>query len=98
MNIDPDTNLPQLPEGYFWRVRNADSMGDVKVSLRKRMALGSRSVGHGYAFGRLYSHCGITAEKIQQAAVLIYLEWEQKGEDRIAYNEFAGDYPPKRLG
>lgn len=35
--IDKDTNLPWLPDGYFWKIRR-DSEGELVIELRKHVS------------------------------------------------------------
>lgn len=94
--IDKNTGLPEVPEGYFWRVKkfNYDySRYTVDVQLRHRIWGGfSTEVANLLAEGN--------AESILNAALTVLRMWGREINAQAKRDEreqFIGDYPPKRL-
>lgn len=89
--------LPELPEGYFFRVRPwtfGGGMGKytLMVKLRRKTWWGSHPVG-----SSISEH---TPEAIREAAHSALREWLQSLERKRTIHlrrQFVGDYPPKTL-
>lgn len=91
MNIDSATGLPELPEGYFWRVRTGSLSRDY-LDLRKKTWYGSKVIDNRVL--RYYDGEGNVIEprvEILNRAKRIYGEFENP------WDEYYGDYPPKKL-
>lgn len=89
------TELPVLPEGYFWRVGPREGYDErtsinpkcFGVSLRRKRLVGSRV---------LWWSDPATVETIPKAAQKVYNEWRNEEARRAAYKEVSGDYPPRK--
>jgi hypothetical protein len=92
-DIDPDTGMPALPDGQFWRVRQKydDRAGHYVVELHTRKRRGSKLVGTIIVCRYI---ADVTAGKVLIAAREL-LEAIASADEREALK---GDYPPKRLG
>lgn len=107
MTIDNATGLPELPKGHFWRVERAASLNEYdywfwdgyRVSLRRKLLLGSRTVDHSGHFQNLNDvvrqaewiltrRALADAKRIEAARLQ---EAKRQEEARVL-----GDYPPKR--
>lgn len=98
-DVDPETNLPVVPEGYFWRVKkdmNPLSYFDLTVQLRRKWRLFPVETQPVRGSG---SEAKVWGE-IQQAAG--YIIYEQRIRDTVLqgtknrHKKFVGDFPPKR--
>lgn len=106
LTIDPDTNLPALPEGHFWRVKQ-DEYGYLDVQIRrKRKRLWSALVETGAVLHREGFNVKLTSlhvnvpKAIAKAAERVYVKWMERTEGYRLYEErvaLLGDYPPKKL-
>lgn len=103
MNIDPNTNLPEVASNQFWRVAN-HGLGWFHVELRRKRLFGSELLGYESVWTRSWDdqfsqrpeealRMGIrnAAERLIRTRAR-----EQAETDRAA--QLVGDYPPKRLG
>lgn len=93
--IDSKTGLPEIPEGYFWRVRY--SLMDRHywyVELRQLSWYGSKIIKRHTCAGRMNEY------KIREHADTIL--WVLGGKGAVAQGrkrtDLTGDYPPKKLG
>jgi hypothetical protein len=90
------TELPELPAGYFFRLKRWTYGGSnytIRVSLRKKTWWGSYQVADSLA-----EH---NEESIQQGARFALNESRRKIASRLTIHDrkkFLGDYPPKKLG
>lgn len=91
MTTDVNTGLPELPEGYFWRVR-IGSMHMTYVELRKKSWFGSLRVQRRRA--RYYDGDG---EVLDPREEIITLAMSIMKEFNDPWTPFYGDYPPKKL-
>lgn len=92
--IDPDTGMPVVPEGYFWRVKPGQ-MYAVIVELRRKWFWG-------------FTHCvedtlgdDLSEDGIRNLAAYVLNKWEQRAiqkREREEIRALFGDYPPKKLG
>lgn len=85
-------NAPLAPEGYFFRVGDVDSEGDVKVSLiRKSFSWWKPdiTVEYTWAFRRDLAHDAPIV--IKECMNNLLHRWHR----RCAISSIAGDYPPK---
>lgn len=90
MEIDSNTGFPELPEGYFWRVK-PDSAGTRVHLMRKRKFLPAASTESRYVYPG-YS------EGLEQAIRKAAGEVLGDLSDIETLRPFEGDYPPKKLG
>ena len=114
MKIDENTGLPELPEGYFWRVRDGINTGEeicpgVEVAVMKNTTKLRRfkrvpavqEVTYSYVF-RSKMTPGKVDKCIQWLAEELYRQIRNRLPVHDALNEeiasYAGDYPPKKLG
>lgn len=86
---NPETGLPFLPEGYFWRVTRGTASKYVYVQIRKRRLIGSACVADS-----ILSKGEVTAAKIRERAGFALKDFDPDHNFRA----FVGDYPPKKLG
>lgn len=98
VTLDPNTGLPLLPGGFFWRIRKERMIDPpIKIELRRKKLLGSVLVQH--AWGHRVSRRSIVHE-----AAFCYSRWvgecAQRRENQSRkreLNDLIGDYPPKSL-
>lgn len=106
--IDPQTGLPQLPEGYFWRVGESEYHKEyVKVCIMKTVTrtwktrewnlklvdnYETKEVEVDYSF---CSRVGIDNNTLLRAAERAYREVFP--DPVVGGEEYLGDYPPKKL-
>lgn len=94
--LDKSTGLPEVPEGYFWRIKRwnyGHGPYSLRVELRRRLAFGL-SVAVEDSLSR---H---TEEDILRSANQVLRLSAARIENRRTINErdkFVGDYPPKSL-
>lgn len=94
MTTDPNTGLPALPEGYFWRIKKwKHGVFDLHIHLMKKVGPFAFSAGDRLADTRPLS--------IHRAAYGIMMGVFNTKEHRALTNakitKYVGDYPPKRL-
>ena len=89
MPIDPNTGMPELPWGYFWRVTKRDSrVWPLRVELRRRVWI--FSVEEGAAIS------DASKSEILNTASNVVRDWKATSKNGTA--RFLGDYPTKHLG
>lgn len=104
------TGMPELPKGYFWRVRVKEEYFSlperVFVDIRRKRLFGSE-----YVTGRLLHHkttpegiysakglaAPLTDENVLHTAQLALKQWERKKAKAETEKRLLGDYPPNRL-
>lgn len=95
MTIDNETGLPELPEGYFWRVKETYKGSTyLRVEIRKRGLIGSRRIEwHPVEKSRASDF------EIKRAAEYALVWKNQGGFDSSGdrWKKFVGNYPPKKL-
>lgn len=96
-----ETGLPELPEGYFWRIKKSTGIRWNDIQIRRKRFIGSTKMGE-------HPVCR-TDEKItvdvivRSAKYLLSLERVQQAlapqtaEPLPDPRQFYGDYPPKSL-
>lgn len=93
---DQNTGLPQLPEGWFYRIKKWNyhlSECTLMVEVREPRRFGSRLLGQSIA-----RH---TDRGVWQGAEFALQDAQRKARSRrtiSARNQYLGDYPPKKLG
>lgn len=91
INFDIETNLPKLPEGYFWRITSRDFNG-IAVELRKKRRWGSTLIDY-----LITDTPEIWWVRVMSGRILY--AFHQRNKHRLDLQEFAkyyGDYPPKK--
>lgn len=92
------TVLPELPKGYFWRVKADYELRCARVQLRKKLLIGSSLVGEGLVHDRVwYGGPAVTSNRIYVKADELLSSWNK---NTLTYNTlrgFVGDYPTKSL-
>jgi len=95
--VDDETGLAKLPEGYFFKVTKGKTIDTVKVKLMCRGKLFTWMVGDKW-------NVVPDAEKIQFAAAKLRMDYEAEidanGEQQkriAAIPQFLGSYPPKKI-
>ena len=91
MNIDETTGLPALPEGYFWRVRQGSLYMD-HLELRKRIWFGSWKVHE-----RVLPYYDKDRKRLDPKETILRYARSIMGEFHNPWDNFYGDYPPKKL-
>ena len=85
---------PELPEGYFYRVRNT-AIKSLKVEIRRARAVGSELLADTYVIHENYP----TAEAaIVRACQMAYEHWQERDEVAAKYRAttaFVGDHDPQ---
>lgn len=79
--------VPELPEGYFFRVSYA-YLGLLRIDLRKKLRWGSRSVGSELAYPN-------DKAVVREMNVLKAEAFTPQPPD--PFEKYYGDYPPKTL-
>lgn len=96
MTIDPNTGMPEVPEGYFWRVKKSLLTGDTftDVELRVKWFFMSYVVASHPIYN---SH--VSAQSILEAAeyIMLYSAWSERRRGETKEHLY-GDYPPNKLG
>lgn len=112
-DIDEATNLPRIPEGYFWRVHD-DSLGLSQVSLyRRRKAWFPAQEGWyllAHAGNLIREHNATTGESVfdpedpkdrvyiaARSVIIDIQDYEYRMRKNREVSELFGDYPPKKL-
>jgi hypothetical protein len=91
MNIDETTGLPELPEGYFWRIKKFIAPY-ARVEIRRADKFFSTLIESGV----LYRAETGDHKKIVDTAQFALKKWnEYRG--LSARESVYGDYPPKKL-
>lgn len=94
VEIDAETGMPVLPEGYFWRVRaDRDSSGYIDVQIRRKFWIFSRAVVSTCS-SKKNVKSGETI--LADAAYLVRNKFKTPTEPK-PWEHFLGDYPPKKL-
>ena len=92
IDFDIETNLPKLPEGYFWRITSGD-FNSIDVKLRKKRRWGSTRIDY-----FITDTPEIWWVRIMAGRILY--DFYQTYQHRLNLQEFAskwyGDYPPKK--
>lgn len=91
--MDPDTGMPEVPKGYFWRVKPG-GMYKLKVELRQRWFWGiSFEV-------EMCVTDDATEWGVRNNAAYILNRWQERTRKATGKGVEAllGDYPPKKLG
>lgn len=107
-----EATLPDLPEGYFWRVDKAEvelddwSSSKTQVNrvclMQKPKATGRDKIRHNDFLVRhgsysYWEEMELNEENIAMIAARVYERWQVEEEKISAEKKFLGDYPPKRL-
>lgn len=98
--IDPETGLPELPEGYFFRVHTLFSGSrfhyvTIYRKVEKRhFFFWTRTEDHKQIFSEMV-HDGLNERSILRAARGCLDQW---AEWKTGNPDLLGDYPPKKLG
>jgi hypothetical protein len=79
--------LPEPPEGTFWRIKGSVYEGVVVVQLRKKKLIGSESVESQATY----------PQNVAFAAKAILRRHYSDIESESYANKIIGDYPPKSL-
>lgn len=94
VEIDPETNLPVVPEGYYWKVTSGRGDGIYRtVKLRRR----------GKVFAVTTHPASRTGSEEEQwddikssAEYIVWRLWKHERPKHVEPRVFAGTYPPKR--
>ena len=107
-NIDPATNLPQLPEGQRWRVQQPFTGDTTLILQREILCRSERTVNTGPWWNRSrtteivtheswqpieYIECIATPQGLQRGAEQILA----RNAEQARIQALAGIYPPKTL-
>jgi hypothetical protein len=85
---------PELPEGYFYRVRGT-AIKSLKVELRRARAVGSKLLASTYV---LHEHHPTAESAIVGACQMAYDHWQERDEVAAKYRAttaFLGDHDPR---
>lgn len=95
-NISPLTGLPELPNGYFWRIAIDTYHRVPALYIRRKLWIGSREVCHAsiydYSKDKTY-----TTKQILDRAVHSLAVFEDDRDDNARTEALIGNYPPKKL-
>lgn len=95
--ISPETGLPHVPEGYFWRMRSNSFGLTWTLDLRKKMRWGSRSIRSLTVAAPDRTDKFPTTDDWEHYIRLEAAEmWSYEFNDQSG-SRYLGDYPPKRL-
>jgi hypothetical protein len=88
--IDPNTGLPALPEGYFWRVKKSgNKYGYVRLMLRHKFWFATEQEN------RIFVLNGYTKERLLSDTWAVLREFDFAAAK--SYVPLLGDYPPKSI-
>lgn len=93
--MNQTTGLPDLPEGYFWRIRETyRGSENIRVEIRKRRIIGSKRIEW-----HPVSKSEVNPSRILSAAEYALMWMRDGGFDSkgTAWKQHVGDYPPKKL-
>lgn len=103
--VDPATGLPELPEGYFWRVRRApekhlSAFAYIELCTQRIEAYGwkkkkTRTVTVVVDYSTV-SYVSLTEDLIWDHTVVRIKDWA--GPPKPDARKLLGTYPPKKLG
>ncbi len=95
--------LPELPAGYFWRVKNSDyhyfAGAELTMEIRQKRFLGSRSIRSSWVSSPppWCDSSEVSASDVLDAAIKCLAGWNREKAEVQTVNTLIGDYPPKRL-
>lgn len=92
------TGLPELPDGYFWRVTRVGGKGYANalyLSIRRKVLFFSVRVEYGMV--RPYSWAPTVEEGLRKRAKSILEDWQESAISHPRLDTVLGDYPPKKL-
>ena len=106
VNMNPDTGMPELPEGYYWEIDEEWLAGRsyLRVSLRKKR----KRLWDARIDDRLVTYANVTGwerecsleQRLLGAATNIFLDHRSEFAPDYAWEEakkFIGKYPPNKL-
>jgi len=110
IEIDPETGLPKLPEGYAWRVEPSGKLLSVEIVMRvetkpdwiQRLFGAKPKVSwttHGSEniFRLCYDYCESDKDSLKECAEYIYRGASNRLKAKENQNTLVGLYPPKSL-
>ncbi|KPC89906.1 hypothetical protein ADL27_38485 [Streptomyces sp. NRRL F-6602] len=83
---------PELPEGWFYRVRPALLPGMVRVEIRRRRFVGSEEVER--SVGRL-SQYPTALDAVVESCRYAHRRWREREECHLDASALYGDHDPK---
>ncbi len=89
--VDTATGLPELPEGYFWRVKFD------RVEIRKKLRWGSTLECRGYLRSLSMPGTDIAGAILAEAETTADYWRCNRFRDSLVRDSLVGDYPPKKL-
>jgi hypothetical protein len=93
IKTDPETGLPEVPEGYFWKVeKQYGRMPYVTLRRRYGKLFGLFNTGGSYKVGEKYI-VELTEGRIREGSYKVFREVFDSSSDHLL-----GEYPPKKLG
>lgn len=95
--LDPETGLPALPDGYFWRVRDANYKGHAYIELRSRYFIRHWLFWKKEASSKIHDELvlsPITRPRILREAHDVI---DAVQANLVSDYSLIGDYPPKSL-
>ena len=95
MSTSSKTGLPELPDGYFWRVSNGSSSAYLRVQIMERRRFGSHVAEWSACEASAVDHRG--ASEILSTAEYVLRKWRGPDAKDIGVSRLLGDYPPKTL-
>lgn len=96
--IAPETGLPELPAGHFWRVA-PDDFGYAVVEIRRKTRFGSRRHSATDVSLTGAPSAPVRVRDLTPEAILESASWLlERNRDLTRGLDLLGDYPPKRLG
>ncbi|MFJ6237965.1 hypothetical protein ACIQH0_28245 [Streptomyces griseus] len=85
---------PELPEGYFYRIR-PHGWGILRVTIRRQCRVGSRHVAEALAFPRIYANPRDAVVKGCQDAAEELRTREVRAARVVAARRYIGDHDPR---
>lgn len=106
IEYDPETGLPQLREGLFWRIGDTSS-GYLAISIEHEVSYHKEFMGVKYGkrtdlktYEGLYAHIRTSAmsdDEIKDKAEELYTELDRLDATKARIESLVGIYPPKKL-
>lgn len=108
IEYDPETGLPKLREGLFWRIKAADTSNYLDISIVTEitypkysfLGVGWNRVTEYFTYEGLYVYArteDVSTARIKTLAEVLYRDLDRMDETTARVDALVGIYPPKNL-